>query len=222
MMCSLGLSKLLPERLTKRNLTFYHVCTLFTTFGCTFLNEILSFSAWIGSIQVRILICCSGGNSNSPVDQYFLCLFPALISGRLFDLGYFHSTLIFASTNLVVCTFLIAQCHEVWQLLLCQGFGIGVSLWQHLSPLQDLISAIRCSQISCGLIFGPVISVLAHWFKKRRSTALGIVTFASSIGGMVFPVVLRNLLITVGYAQIMNLRLPTQLELRFLTGSSGR
>ena len=44
------------------------------------------------------------------------------------------------------------------------------------------------------------MSVLAHWFKKRRSTALGILAFGSSIGGTVFPVVFRNLLVTVGYA----------------------
>jgi hypothetical protein len=50
------------------------------------------------------------------------------MSGRLFDLGYLRSILIIASINLVVCTFLIAECHEFWQLLLCQGFGVGVSV----------------------------------------------------------------------------------------------
>ena len=44
------------------------------------------------------------------------------------------------------------------------------------------------------------MSAIAHWFQKRRSTALGINAFASSIGGTVFPVVFRNLLVTVGYA----------------------
>ena len=64
------------------------------------------------------------------------------------------------------------------------------------------------------------MSVLAHWFKKRRSTALGILAFASSIGGTVFPVVFRNLLVTVGYAQVMNIWFTIQL--RFPTASSGR
>lgn len=49
------------------------------------------------------------------------------------------------------------------------------------------------------------MSVIAHWFKRRRSTALGIVTFASSIGGIVFPVVFRNLLITVGFKWTMRI-----------------
>jgi hypothetical protein len=86
-------------------------------------------------MQVRVQICRSCGSS--PVDQFFLFLFPALISGRLFDLGYFRSTLVFASINLVVCTVLVAECHEFWQLLLCQGFGVGVSLHPSSEPPFD-------------------------------------------------------------------------------------
>jgi len=107
-----------------------------------------------------------------------LVFFPALIAGRLFDLGYVRGTLLFASINLVTCTLSIAESHQFWQLLLCQGFGIG---------------------ISCGLAFGSGMSAIAHWFHKRRSTALGINAFASSIGGTVFPVVFRNLLVAVGF-----------------------
>jgi hypothetical protein len=59
--------------------------------------------------------------------QYALAFFPALISGRLFDIGYFRLPLLIASVNLVLCTLLIAECHEYWHFLLCQGFGVGVS-----------------------------------------------------------------------------------------------
>ncbi|KAN0140868.1 Major facilitator superfamily domain containing protein [Lactarius tabidus] len=122
--------------------------------------------AWIGSIQFSFIFI------------------PALIVGRLFDLGYLRSTIIVSSINLVACTLLIAECHQYWQFLLCQGFGIG---------------------ISCGLVFGPVMSAMAHWFKKRRSTALGILAFASSIGGTVFPIMFRNLLVTVGFKWTMRI-----------------
>ncbi|KAI0306270.1 MFS general substrate transporter [Multifurca ochricompacta] len=122
--------------------------------------------AWIGSMQ------------------YALVFFPALISGRLFDIGYLRGPLILASINLVLCTFLIAECQKYWQFLLCQGFGVG---------------------ISCGLIFGPVMSVVAHWFKKRRSTAMGVVAFASSIGGTVLPIAFRNLNATVGFKWSMRI-----------------
>lgn len=45
--------------------------------------------------------------------------------------------------------------------------------------------------------------VIAHWFNKRRSTALGIVTFAGSIGGTVLPVVFRSLVVKVGFKWTM-------------------
>ena len=62
--------------------------------------------------------------------------------------------------------------------------------------------------------------VVAHWFKKRRSTALGVAAFASSIGGTVYPVVFRNLVVAVGYAQVVDIRLT--IRLRFSIASSGR
>ena len=64
------------------------------------------------------------------------------------------------------------------------------------------------------------MGIIAHWFKKRRSTALGIIAFSSSIGGMAFSLMFRNLVVTVGYAQIINLRFAIQL--RFPAASSGR
>lgn len=59
--------------------------------------------AWIGSVQ------------------YSLVFMPGLLVGRLFDLGWFHETLITASCLLVVATFLVAECHEFWQFMLAQG-----------------------------------------------------------------------------------------------------
>ncbi|KAH9958351.1 major facilitator superfamily domain-containing protein [Russula dissimulans] len=103
--------------------------------------------------------------------QYALVFFPALVVGHLFDLGHLHVPVGLASINLVLCTFLIAGCREFWHFLLCQGLGVG---------------------ISCGVIFGPVMSIIAHWFNRRRSTALGFIAFASSIGGIVFPVAFQH------------------------------
>jgi MFS transporter, MCT family, solute carrier family 16 (monocarboxylic acid transporters), member 10 len=59
--------------------------------------------------------------------QYASVFLPALVTGRLLDIGYLHTPMIIASIILVVCTFLIAECHTYWQFLLCQGFGVGVS-----------------------------------------------------------------------------------------------
>jgi hypothetical protein len=78
------------------------------------------------------------------VDQFAFVFFPALVAGRLFDLGYVRGTLIFASINLVACTFSIAECNQFWQLLLCQGFGIGVSLQKASLLPKNLTSSSNC------------------------------------------------------------------------------
>ena len=65
-------------------------------------------SAWIGSVQ------------------YALVFLPGLIFGRLFDIGYFRIPFLTASSVLVICTFLIAECTQYWHFMLCQGLAIGV------------------------------------------------------------------------------------------------
>ena len=50
-------------------------------------------------------------------------------------------------------------------------------------------------------------SLLQKQTSDCRCTALGVIVFTSSIGGTVFPVVFRNLLVTVRYVRIKNLRL---------------
>ena len=67
--------------------------------------------------------------------QYSLIFLPGLVVGRLFDLGYFQSIFLGSSVLLVVATFLIAQCTQYWQFLLCQGFATGVRFLPTASPL---------------------------------------------------------------------------------------
>ncbi|KAG8936163.1 hypothetical protein FRC02_004191 [Tulasnella sp. 418] len=116
--------------------------------------------AWIGSLQ------------------YCLIFLPGLISGHLTDNGYIRQQLIVASIVLVVCIFLVAECKTLWQLVLCQGVGIG---------------------ISSGFIFSPGMAMIPTWFHVRRARAYGIVAIGSSIGGTVLPIALRKLFDAVGF-----------------------
>ncbi|KAI0050889.1 MFS general substrate transporter [Auriscalpium vulgare] len=156
------------------------MCVTFSTFGYVntwgafqeyYENVMLPDSspstiAWIGSIQ------------------YSLVFLPALVVGRLFDLGHFRYPLSAATVLMVVCTFLTAECTQYWQFLLCQGFGIG---------------------LSSGIIFGPTMGIVAHWFKKKRSTALGVIACGSSVGGTAFPIAFRNLSVSVGFKWTMRI-----------------
>ncbi|KJA24153.1 hypothetical protein HYPSUDRAFT_38917 [Hypholoma sublateritium FD-334 SS-4] len=129
-------------------------------------NSSPSSIAWIGSIQ------------------YSLVFLPALVVGRLFDLGYFRSVFLTSSAILVIATFLIAQCTEYWHFLLCQGILVG---------------------IGCGGIFGPTTAVIAHWFKKRRGLAMGVVAMGSSLGGTILPIAARSLIPRVGFQWTMRI-----------------
>ncbi|KAH9966149.1 MFS general substrate transporter [Russula compacta] len=155
-------------------------CAAFATFG--YVNAFGVFQDYYQNVLLK-------GTSPSAIawigsTQYALTFFPALVTGRLFDIGYLRVPIIIASMNLVLCTFLVAECHKYWHFLLCQGFGIG---------------------LSTGIIFGPVMSIIAHWFKRRRSTAMGIVAFTSSIGSTLFPVAFHNLNVTVGFKWSMRI-----------------
>ncbi|CAK5267562.1 unnamed protein product [Mycena citricolor] len=123
-------------------------------------------SAWIGSIQ------------------YSLIFFPSLITGRLFDLGYFQGPLAVSSVILIAATFLVAQCKEYYQFLLCQGILTGVC---------------------CGVIFGPNLGLVGHWFKRKRGLAMGIAASGSSIGGTVFPIATHKLIPLVGFKWTMRI-----------------
>ena len=81
---------------------------------------------------------------------------------------------------LVAATVVTAECKKFWQLLLCQGFLTGAC---------------------CGMIFGPIPTIAAQWFKKRRSLAFGIAATGSSIGGTVIPIAASNLIELIGYVK---------------------
>ncbi|KAF8194806.1 MFS general substrate transporter [Mycena galopus ATCC 62051] len=102
----------------------------------------------------------------------------AVWMGRLFDNGWFALPAACASVALVVLTVLTGQCTEFWQFLLCQGFAIG---------------------IASGVIFGPTLAIVSHWFKRRRSTALGIVAAGSSVGGLIIPILVQRLIPQIGF-----------------------
>ncbi|KIK44199.1 hypothetical protein CY34DRAFT_11216 [Suillus luteus UH-Slu-Lm8-n1] len=147
---------------------------LFSTFGFTnswgvfqayYEENLLRYTspsaiAWIGSVQ------------------YALVYFPALLTGRLFDLGYFKIPCFAASCILVVCTFLIAECTQYWQFFLVQGLGIGVC---------------------CGIIVGPALVVVFQWFFKKRNLALSLTAIGASCGSTAFPAVAQNLIPLIGF-----------------------
>jgi MFS transporter, MCT family, solute carrier family 16 (monocarboxylic acid transporters), member 10 len=152
-------------------------CILFATFGMTnafgvyqdyyvriFLkNYSPSTIGWIGSVQL------------------FFQFSMGIISGKLFDAGFFYPMMIGASILYVVSYYMLSLTHEgqFYQVFLAQGIGAGIAL---------------------GFLFLPAIGIIAHHFRRCRSFAMGIVVSGGSCGGLVFPVMLNKIIERSGFA----------------------
>ncbi|KAG8762277.1 hypothetical protein FRC11_010136 [Ceratobasidium sp. 423] len=126
-------------------------------------NKTSSDIAWIGSTQLCL--------------QFLM----GLVSGKLFDEGYFHSTVGFGSLLYVFCLFMLSLAKEgqYYQVFLPQAVGLGISL---------------------GLMFLPSIGIISHHFARSRALAMGIVVSGSSCGGIIFPIMLNKMFERHGFA----------------------
>jgi MFS family permease len=80
--------------------------------------------------------------------------------------------------GVVASLFILSVCEQYYQFLL--GFGV-------------------LGGISASLVFTPAVTVVGHWFYKRRGIATGIACTGGAIGGIVFPIALDKLFDEVGY-----------------------
>ncbi|KAF8192999.1 major facilitator superfamily domain-containing protein [Pholiota molesta] len=105
--------------------------------------------------------------------QVFFVFAIGLPAGRLFDAGYFHHCLLSGSAIYIFSIFMLSlvQPHHYYQNVLAQGIGMGLGM---------------------GLMFIPSLTVTSHYFRVKRSIAMGFVIAGSSIGGVVYPILLNN------------------------------
>lgn len=116
--------------------------------------------AWVGAVQAALLLSFG------------------LISGPLYDRGYLRPLLIFGSICTCLAYFMLSLCHELWQVVLAQGFLVG---------------------IGGGCIFVPAVALVPTYFKKRLGLALGITAAGSSMGGVIYPIVFYRLIDRIGF-----------------------
>lgn len=116
--------------------------------------------AWIGTVQGALL------------------LMVGVISGPLFDTGYFKITLISSSVVLVFTLMMLSLADQYWQVMLTQGILAGM-----------------CN----GLLFIPSISLVSLYFTRKRGFALGIATSGGALGGIIYPIIFRFVLTHHGF-----------------------
>ncbi|KAK1975008.1 riboflavin transporter MCH5 [Colletotrichum cereale] len=109
--------------------------------------------------------------------QAFLVFSSGAIGGPVFD-RYGAWIIRPAAVVYIFSVMMTSLCHEYWQFILAQGVLSG---------------------ISNGLIMFPAMAATPQYFLKRRGAAMGLAIAGSSLGAVVFPIVLSKLLDTIGF-----------------------
>jgi MFS family permease len=102
----------------------------------------------------------------------FLNLFLGVQIGPLFDRYGPRWLILFGSVTYVLALVLLAECKKYYQFMLVYGVLAG---------------------ISSAFLTTTALAVVAHWFEKKRGLASGIAFVGSSVGGIMFPLVLKSL-----------------------------
>lgn len=110
--------------------------------------------------------------------QNFLTFFVGAFSGRLLDAGYFLPTLFVGTTINLLGTFFMSLSTTYWQLMVTQGLMVG---------------------IGGGIFFTPCMGLIGTYFSKKRAIAVGLTTSGNAAGGMVYPVLVQQLLPKIGF-----------------------
>ncbi|CCH46241.1 Riboflavin transporter [Wickerhamomyces ciferrii] len=152
--------------------------TLMITFGL--MNTIGAIQAYLTNHQLK-------NESSSTIGwtfsiHYLVAYAFCLIAGPLFDWKGGRLCAIIGSILLVAGLFITANCDEVYQILLAYGFIVGSG--------------------TC-LLYTSGLGAVSHYFKRKRATALGISSLGGSVGGVVWPLMLRQLYPKIGYVWSM-------------------
>ncbi|KAH7127286.1 major facilitator superfamily domain-containing protein [Dactylonectria macrodidyma] len=117
-----------------------------------------------------------------PSLQLFFLFGLGPIIGRLFDI-YGPRPLIIGGTILHVFGLMMASLAKTYyQFLLSQGI---------------------CSAIGVACLYSPALTSIATWFNKKRGAAMGIMATGSSVGGVVFPIMISRMVKRNGYPWAM-------------------
>ncbi|RAH43190.1 MFS general substrate transporter, partial [Aspergillus brunneoviolaceus CBS 621.78] len=110
--------------------------------------------------------------------QSFLIMFLGVLTGPVYDAGFVIPLLYIGSFLVVFGHMMLSLCHSFWQVLLAQSFCLG---------------------IGAGLIFVPSIAIPSTYFTTKLPLVIGIAASGSSIGGVIYPILIRELLGRLGF-----------------------
>ncbi|CDO72284.1 hypothetical protein BN946_scf184970.g136 [Trametes cinnabarina] len=147
---------------------------LFCTFGQ--LNSFGTFQEWYSDHQLRTTPPSTIAWIGSI--QLWIFFFSGGFIGHVFDVYGPRVMMMPGTILLVFSTMMTSLSTKFYQYILAQGvlFGIGV-----------------------GMMFYPSLAAISSYFNRYRGTALGIAFAGSGVGGVVYPIMFRELFEKVGF-----------------------
>ncbi|OLN86734.1 putative transporter MCH4-like protein 4 [Colletotrichum chlorophyti] len=110
--------------------------------------------------------------------QIFLMMLIGVCAGWLLDAGHLRFILVCGTTMTSLGLFMLSLCTSYWQVLLAQAFCVG---------------------IGSGLLGLTCVAVIPLYFRRRRMVATGIAATGSSLAGIVYPIMERRLIASIGF-----------------------
>ncbi|RAL01413.1 putative MFS monocarboxylate transporter [Aspergillus ibericus CBS 121593] len=117
-------------------------------------DESPSTISWIGSIQATLIVMVG------------------MVTGPLVDSGYLRPLIICGSVLVVFGMMMLSLATEYYQVLLAQGFCVGMG---------------------GGITYIPAMVVVSSHFTTKRPIAIGCAAIGSSVGSVIFPIMFRRL-----------------------------
>ncbi|KAE8824761.1 hypothetical protein PTNB73_07353 [Pyrenophora teres f. teres] len=114
--------------------------------------------------------------------QAWLLIVVGVMSGPLFDLGYFRSMLLVGNALVVLGIMMLSLSTQYWQVFLSQGLCMG---------------------LGAGLLYIPSLAMVGVWFSRRRAFALGIVMSGIAVGGVIYINMFNQLVHSAGFPWTM-------------------
>ncbi|KAJ5948054.1 hypothetical protein N7466_001069 [Penicillium verhagenii] len=147
----------------------------FSTIGM--MNSLGIFQTYLEAHQLRDY---SSGKIGWILGVYsFLAFFCGIQVGPIFDAKGPRILVTCGGIGTILTMVLLGFCTKYWHFMLVFGVLGGVSV---------------------SLAFNPAISIVAHYFRRRRGFATGIASSGASCGGVVFPLLFQSVASQVGFA----------------------
>ncbi|CAL3972712.1 unnamed protein product [Diplocarpon coronariae] len=149
-------------------------CVLFPSLGI--MNTMGAFEEYISTHQLKDYGLSAVGWIFSL--YAFLTFGVGLFVGPVFDKFGPRWLILSGSVLLVSSMCLVGYCTEFWHFIIVFSVLGGVG---------------------AALVFSPSITVIGHYFSRRRGIATGIATTGGAFGGILFPIILQACLPKIGF-----------------------